>query len=66
LQLLLFVVTVAALIAVIPLIVWAGTSSWRHAMHALRSYLRIAAWAIVAVGGLALAVSFAEVTNLLP
>lgn len=29
---------IAAMVALIPLAVWAGTGSWRHGLHALRQF----------------------------
>lgn len=29
----------AALVAIVPLMVWAGSGSWRHALHATKEYL---------------------------
>lgn len=36
-----------ALIAIVPLMVWAGSGSWRHALHALREYGKAMAWLTV-------------------
>lgn len=41
--------TIAAMVMLVPLIVWGGTGDWRHALHALKEYLRVMG-AIVAVG----------------
>lgn len=30
---------IAAMVAIIPLAVWAGSGNWRHAAHALKQYL---------------------------
>lgn len=40
-ELLLTVATVAGLFLLVPLIVWAGSGSWRHAWYALKQYLGI-------------------------
>lgn len=41
--------TIAAMVMIVPLIVWGGTGDWRHALHALKEYLRVMG-AIAAVG----------------
>lgn len=41
--------TIAVMVLIVPLIVLGGTGDWRHALYALRSYLKIMG-AIVAVG----------------
>lgn len=33
-----------ALVALVPLIVWAGSGSWRHGLHALKEYGKAMAW----------------------
>lgn len=30
---------IACMVAIIPLAVWAGSGSWRHAVHATKGYL---------------------------
>lgn len=57
------VLALAATLAIVPLMVWAGSGSWRHAAHALRGYL-IALGLLAALGGgLGLVMVLAEFTN---
>ena len=46
--------------AIVPLMVWGGTGSWRHAMHAFGMYLKIMLGLVVVGGGFGLAMAFAE------
>lgn len=57
------VAALAGLVALVPLIVWAGTGSWRHALHALREYLSIIVVAVLLVGGLALLITLAGIID---
>lgn len=57
---LLAVATIAALFAIVPLMVWGGTGSWRHALHALKVYLQIMAGLAVVGGGLGLLMAVSE------
>ncbi len=43
------------MVALVPLIVWGATGSWRHAMLALRRYVVIMLGFVVVGGGLGLA-----------
>lgn len=52
--------TCAALFAIVPLMVWGGTGSARHALHALKVYLQIIGGIALLGGGLGLAMAFAE------
>ena len=58
-----FFITVAAclgLLAIVPLMVWGGTGSWSHALHALRQYAGIILGFVVVGGGVGLIMAFAE------
>ena len=58
-----FLITAAvclALVAIVPLMVWGGTGSWRHALHALRQYAGILIGFVVVGGGLGLVMAFSE------
>lgn len=58
-----FLITVAvcaAMVAIVPLMIWGGTGSWKHAMHALRSYLWILGGLAVLGGGLGLLMVLAD------
>lgn len=55
-----YVLTLAAMIAIVPLMVWGGTSDWRHAMHALKGYLKIMGGMVLIFGGFGLMIAFAE------
>ena len=46
--------------AIVPLMIWGGTGSWRHALHALRSFLGIMLGLAAVGGGLALLMVAAE------
>lgn len=59
-EFLIFTGTCLALIALVPLMVWGGTGSWRHALHALRQYAGILAGFVVVGGGLGLLMAFSE------
>lgn len=50
----------AVLFAIVPLMVWGGTGSWRHALHALRVYLQIIGGLALLGGGLGLVMAVAE------
>jgi hypothetical protein len=50
----------AALFAIVPLMVWGGTGSVRHALHALKVYLQIIGGIALLGGGLGLVLAFAE------
>lgn len=41
LQVLALAATLAAMFAIVPLMVWGGTGSWRRAVQALRQYLGV-------------------------
>lgn len=47
-------------LAYIPLLLWAQTGSWRHALYALRSYLKIMFWMAVIGGGFGLLMAGSE------
>lgn len=55
---LLALVSTIATIAIIPLMVWGGSGSWRHALRALREYLGVLG-IFAALGGGAAAVIIA-------
>lgn len=59
-QILITLATIAGMVAIVPLMVWGGTSDWRHALHALRSYLKIMGAMVVIAGGFGLVMAFAE------
>ncbi len=40
---------IAAMVAIIPLSIWAATGNWRHGLHALREYLTAMAVIVVPV-----------------
>lgn len=48
---------IAAMVAIIPLAVWAGSGSWRHGVHALKAYLTAMGWIVVPVVVVALIAS---------
>lgn len=46
-----FLGTLAALVSVVPLAIWAMSGSWRHALFALKQYLLImGGFVVVGVG----------------
>jgi hypothetical protein len=51
---------IIAMFAIVPLMIWGGTGSWRHALHALRSFLGIMLGLAAVGGGLALLMVAAE------
>lgn len=51
---------IAAMVAIIPLAVWAGSGSWRHGLHALREYCMVMAAIVVPVLALAALVLLME------
>lgn len=51
---LLTVLLCAAMIAIVPLMVWGGTGDWRHALLALRQYAKILAGLLIVGGGFGL------------
>lgn len=58
-----FLITAAvclALFAIVPLMIWGGTGSWRHALHALKEYAGIMFGFVVVGGGFGLIMAFAE------
>ena len=57
------VLALACLVALVPLIVWAGSGSWRHAAHATKEYLRSMGWLVIPAVVVALAISAAEYIN---
>ena len=57
---LLLIGTCAALLSIVPLMIWAGSGSWRAALHALKVYLQILGGLAVAGGGLGLIMAFAQ------
>jgi ABC-type antimicrobial peptide transport system permease subunit len=59
-EFLIFVATCLGLIAIVPLMVWGGTGSWRHALHALKQYAGILVGFVVVGGGLALVMVLGE------
>jgi hypothetical protein len=59
-KILLAAMFIAGLVLIVPLMVWGGTGDWRHALHALLSYLKImGAFAIIG-GGFGVLMAFAE------
>jgi hypothetical protein len=48
------------MIAIVPLMVWGGTGSWRHALHALKGYAAILLGFVVVGGGLGLLMAVSE------
>ncbi len=50
----------AAMFAIVPLMVWGGSGSWRHALRAFKQYLLILGGLVVLGGGLGLLMAFAE------
>jgi hypothetical protein len=51
---------IAAMVAIIPLMVWGGSGDWRYALTALWEYVQIMGGMVLIVGGLAVVVSIAE------
>ena len=59
-EFLLTVAGIGALVLIVPLMVWGGTGDWRHAMHALKSYMKImGAFALIG-GGIGIPMAIAE------
>ena len=54
------VAVIAALFAIVPLMVWGGTGSWRHALHAFKSYLQIMVGLRLVGGGFGVLMAVAE------
>ena len=54
------VAVIACLFAIVPLMVWGGTGSWRHAVHALKQYLQIMGALALVGGGLGVLMAIAE------
>lgn len=52
--------TIAGLFAIVPVMVWGGTGSWRHALHAFKVYLQIMVGLAAVGGGLGLVMAFSE------
>jgi hypothetical protein len=48
------------MLAIVPLMVWGGSGSLRHAMHALKVYLQILGGLAVLGGGVGLLMAWAE------
>lgn len=59
-QILAFVLAVAAMWAIVPIMVWGGTGSFRRAMQALRQYLGVLGMLAVAGVGVAAIVLLAQ------
>ena len=57
---LLALVTVVAMIAIVPLMIWGGSGSWRDALRALREYLMVLGIFAALGGGTALIAIAAE------
>lgn len=58
-----FLITVAVcagLMAIVPLMVWGGSGSWRHALHALKWYAAILGGLFAIGGGLGLLAAISE------
>lgn len=48
------------MVSIIPLYVWGATGDWRHALTALRQYLKIIGALLLIGGGLGLAMAVSE------
>ena len=51
---------IAAMSAIIPLMVWGGTGSWRGALHAWKAWAKIMGGFAVVGGGLGLIMAISE------
>lgn len=51
---------IAAMVALVPLMVWAGSGSWRQAVTALRQYLLVLGVPALAIVALALVMALLE------
>jgi hypothetical protein len=60
---LLTVATLAAMFAIVPLMIWGGTGSWRHAWEALKMYLGILGVLALIGGGLGLVMVLATIVG---
>lgn len=59
-EFLLTVAGIGAMVLIVPLMVWGGTGDWRHAWHALRSFVLIMGAFVLIVGGFGMVMAFAE------
>jgi hypothetical protein len=59
-EFLITVAGIAGMLLIVPLMVWGGTGDWRHALHALLSYLKIMGGLILVGGGFGVVMAFAE------
>lgn len=59
-EFLITVAGIAGLVLIVPLMVWGGTGDWRHALHALLSYLKIMGAFVIVGGGFGVVMAFAE------
>lgn len=59
-EFLLTVAGIGAMVLIVPLMVWGGTGDWRHALHALLSYLKIMGAFVIVGGGFGVVMAFAE------
>ena len=51
---------VAVMSAIIPLVIWGGSGSWRGALHAWASWAKIVGGAFLVVGGFGLIMAISE------
>ena len=59
-KILLAAMFIAGLVLIVPLMVWGGAGDWRHALHALLSYLKIMGAFVIVGGGFGVVMAFAE------
>lgn len=58
-----FLITAAVLagmFSIVPLYIWGATGDWRHALTALRQYLKIIGAIVLIGGGLGMVMALAE------
>jgi hypothetical protein len=51
---------IAAMSAIIPLMVWGGSGSWRHALYAWKSWAKVMGGFALVGGGLGLLMAISE------
>lgn len=54
---------IGCMVAIIPLYIWGATGSWRAAMHALGSYIKIMGFLLAVGGGIGLLMSLGDLID---
>lgn len=54
------IAAIAAMSSIIPLMVWGGSGSWRHALYAWKSWAKVMLGFLVVGGGLGLVMAISE------